>query len=57
MAFQARHRWMIHKLTESFGIEELEVEDALRRERTLQSINRFFQGEDQPSLLFYYQVL
>jgi dynein heavy chain len=56
MAFQARHRWMIQRLDQGFGInDELMIESFLRDESVLEHMNSFFSADGPSRIMFYYQ--
>lgn len=56
MALQARHRWVIQRLDEGFGIgDESLVEDMIREEPVLQELNDFFGQDGKSRIFFFYQ--
>jgi dynein heavy chain len=57
MAFQARHRWIIQKIDQGFGIHnEALVEEAMRGEGVMDKVNSFFRADGPTKLFFFYQT-
>jgi hypothetical protein len=57
MAFHARHRWMIQRLNEGFGIhDEHFVESALLKGHEIEKINAFFKKGGPSKLIYFYQA-
>lgn len=44
MAFQVRHRWILGKIVEAFGVDETVAEAALRKDANYTLLLRFFQA-------------
>ena len=56
MALQARHRWIIQRLDEGFGIgDESMVEEMVREDAILNPLNDFFGPEGKSRIFFFYQ--
>jgi dynein heavy chain len=57
MAFHARHRWMIQKLNEGFGIhDESFVENTLLKGGELVHIDAFFKKDGPARIVFFHQA-
>ena len=57
MAFQARHRWVIQKIDQGFGIHnEAVVEEAMRGNGVMDKVNSFFRADGPQRLFFFFQV-
>ena len=56
MAFQARHRWVIQKIDQGFGIHnEAVVEEAMRGNGVMDKVNSFFRADGPQRLFFFFQ--
>lgn len=55
MAFNTRHRWVIARIGEGFGIDVTEVEDWLRASENLTPLNALLDGTGPRTLLCYNQ--
>lgn len=56
MAFQARHRWIIHCLQSSLGFnDEIEVEKLMTTNQIMEQLDTFFQSNGADTIFFYYQ--
>ena len=55
MALHERHRYILRKLDENFGIlDEAATEDLIKSAPILDAINRFFRGDGSRALMFFY---
>lgn len=55
MAFQARHRFILSRVTEAFGLEEGFVEGEMRKEENATRLAAFFRADGPPRVFAYYQ--
>ena len=57
MAFQARHRWMIQKIGDVFGIEDdVQIEEAMRQEGCLEAIDALLKPGGPSKIFFFFQA-